>query len=203
MIIHGLATSTYVFLGDWAAAIDNGGRMLELSQQTGDKLYQVLSCGMLSWAHSYLSHLEEAQSLNARRLALAQAMGGRLMLNDWFDAVSTEIDYRAGRFAEAYAGAQQVAEQSRAGQLPMSLGVALRSCGLAHWRLHPEKRADAEKLLEASLEALQGGGLAAEIARTHSFWGEACAVARDSTGAKMHLETAAKLLASFEGATAG
>ena len=67
----------------------DGERIVELSLKTGDKVHQFIGNGLLAWAHGALGHDDVVRGHREAGQALAQAMGGRVMLGDWFDAMAT------------------------------------------------------------------------------------------------------------------
>jgi tetratricopeptide (TPR) repeat protein len=150
--------------GDYPRGLSDMTEVVRCTAQTGDKLHLSLAHSNRAWALAGLGRYAEARESRQRALEVAEALGGRLMLSDWYEAADAELLLLEGRYEEAEAAARQLRGRSQAAGLLASLGLAERVLGEA---LHQRGlRAEAEQHLSASLEVLEGAGLVLSAART-------------------------------------
>jgi hypothetical protein len=165
---HLMCGSTYLVSGDWPLVIQNLEKVLELANQTGDKLHLSLAWNGIGWAKSCLHQHWEAKACRARGQEIAQAMGGRLVLADWYQAADAEIALNAGDSHEALHLAQAVATASAASGLLFSHGVAERVWGELLARRGDMTQGDAH--MKRSIEVLEGGGVILQATRSRLWW---------------------------------
>ncbi len=165
---HLMAGSSYLFSGDWPLVLENLERVLEYASQTGDKLHLSLAWSGIGWARSYLGQHQQARESRARGQAIAQAMGGRLMLGDWYDAGDAEIALNASQEDVALQRAREMVAQSQEAGLLFSWGVAERVWGEVLARQGDAVGADMH--MEQCLSVLEKGGLLLQAARSRLSW---------------------------------
>ena len=165
---HLMSGTSFLLSGDWPLVIEHLAKVLELARETGDKLHLSLAWSGIAWAHSQLGRHDSAAECRASAQRIADTMGGRLMLNDWFCAGDAEMALNAGDVDLALRRAAQVAEETgAAGQL--------FSCGIAH-RVWGEALAlggdfgAADEHMEKSIATHAAGGIHAQVARTRFRW---------------------------------
>jgi hypothetical protein len=129
-----------------------------------------------------------------RAQAAASRVGGHLMGQDIFGAVSAELLLAAGRLEEALARAQATIELARetVGGI-LGEGLAERVCGQALARL--SRWQEAEPHLAASVRTLLSGECRLEATRTQVVWGLLCRDHGHKASAQAHFEQAS---AQFE-----
>jgi tetratricopeptide (TPR) repeat protein len=170
-LFHIIAGVIHHFGLDYRAALREHDLGMELAQQAGDQMYIYLGSGMRAWTESFLGMHEQAKTDRQRSIQIADAMGGRLMYADWFDAVDVDCAFNAGRFEEALERAMSVSTTARAAGQIMSQGVAERVLGKALSR-DAARAEEADRHFARSIEVSESGGLVLEIAHTRVSWGE-------------------------------
>jgi serine/threonine protein kinase len=150
--------------GDYPRGLEDMAEVVRFTQQTGDKLHLSLAHSNRAWALAGLGRYAEARASRERAIEVAEALGGRLMLSDWYEAADAELLLLEGRYEEAEHAARQLASRSQTAGLLASLGLAERVLGEALYRR--EQRAEGERHLQASLEVLSAAGLVLQAART-------------------------------------
>jgi serine/threonine protein kinase/tetratricopeptide (TPR) repeat protein len=169
---HLMSGSAYLLSGDWPLVLQYHAKVLELAARTGDKLHLSLAHSSIGWALAHLGRAEEAEESRAEGQAIARAMGGRLMLADWYEAGDAEIALHAGRLDDALALAERLAAASASAGLPFSRGVAERVTGVV--LAERGRHEDAAARFAASVEILEASGNVLQAARTRAAWSEAC-----------------------------
>jgi hypothetical protein len=187
-----MSGSAYLLSGDWPLVLEYHAKVLELAARTGDKLHLSLAHSSLGWALAHLGRHPEASASRAEGQAIARAMGGRLMLADWYEAGDAEIALLAGRHDEALAKAEAVASASAAAGLPFSRGVAERVRGAVLGERADHEGAAAH--FAASVEVLEASGNVLQAARSRAAWAAACAARGALDEAEVHLAAARDVL---------
>ena len=192
---HLMTGSTYLVSGDWPLVVQYLEKVLEFANQTGDKLHLSLAWSGMAWAKSHMAQHEEAQACRARGEEIAQAMGGRLLLADWFHAADADIAWNAGRTSDALRRAQTVAASSEAAGLIFSQGVAERICGRSLAAQGDHDASDAH--MSRSIALFEDGGVILQASRTRLVWalhqrarGDLTAATALYDAARRHLEQA-------------
>jgi tetratricopeptide (TPR) repeat protein len=167
-----MSGSTFLFSGDWPLVIENLERTLEYAEQTGDKLHLSLAWSGLGWAYSHLGRHELAEDCRAKAQHIADALGGRLMLNDWYRAGDAEIALLAGQRETALERARAIAGVEVSGGQLFSRGVAERVWG--EIAALSGDRAAADEHMARSLRLHEAGGIHVQTARTRFRWALQC-----------------------------
>ena len=128
-----------------------------------------------------------------RAQAASQKLGGQMLFQDTFAAVTAELLLSAGRVEEALDCAERSQELAMEMGGVLSAGIAQRVWGQALVRLARWEEAEAH--LATSVQTLLSGENLLEAARTQVVWGLICRDRGDHTSAQGHLEQAA---AQFE-----
>ncbi|MBV8672615.1 MAG: AAA family ATPase [Acidobacteriaceae bacterium] len=160
--------SAYLFSGDWPLVIDNLEEVVELANITGDKLHMSLAWSGIGWARSHMGSVKEAGICRRKGVDIAQAMGGRLMLEDWYQAADAEMCLHSGELGLALHLAEAVADQSRGAGRLFSLGIAERVQGevLAQYAHSSE----ADRHMRNSVAALEEGGMVLQADLSRANW---------------------------------
>jgi tetratricopeptide (TPR) repeat protein len=179
-----------LYSGELAGMLEENDQVLEVAQRMGDWLLVYRAYGFRSWAQTRLGTHEEAMHSMERAQAAASRVGGHLMGQDIFGAVTAELLLHTSRVEEALARAQATIELARdeVGGI-LGEGMAQRVCGQALARLG--RWEEAERHLGASVQTLLSGECLLEAARTQVVWGLVCRDHGDETSAQAHFEQAA------------
>jgi hypothetical protein len=156
--------------GDAPAMLAASRSALEATAVSGDRFQTYVAYGLRGWAESRLGQHEAAQLSMAESRANGEALGGRLLLADWFIAARAELALNAGRPEEAILLAEEAVAAGEAVANVFSQGLAHRTWALAHSRLDRGRWIDAEQHIAASVEALESGGILLEAARSRACW---------------------------------
>jgi hypothetical protein len=167
-----MSGSTFLFSGDWPLVVENLERTLDYAGQTGDKLHLSLAWSGLGWAYSHLGRHELAEDCRVKAQRIADALGGRLMLNDWYRAGDAEIALLAGHRETALERARAILVESAGGQL-FSRGVAERVWGES--AALAGDTAGADEHMARSVALHEAGGIHVQVARTRLRWALQCA----------------------------
>ncbi len=150
--------------GDFPAGLGDMQKVLGFAAQTGDKLHSSLAWSNTAWALGHLGRHEEAQASREKARDLAAAMGGRLMLSDWFEAADAELHLLASRVTDAFETASRVVTASSASGQVASLGIAERVIAEAY--AAQGQPLESEAHFEISLRVLDTAGVVLQAART-------------------------------------
>ncbi|HMI86401.1 MAG TPA: protein kinase, partial [Polyangiaceae bacterium] len=126
---HIMSGTTYLLAGDWPMALSYLRKACTYATETGDKVHLNLAYSGVGWASSYLGQHDEARTARNKAKEIALAMGGKLMLDDWYRAGDAEIAWNAGDHDLALRLAETVVESSAASGLLLSQGIAERVWG--------------------------------------------------------------------------
>jgi class 3 adenylate cyclase/tetratricopeptide (TPR) repeat protein len=158
--------------GDTPAMLAASRDALEATAISGDRFQTYVAYGLRGWAESRLGEHEAAQASMVESGANGKALGGRLLLTDWFAAARAELALNAGRPEEAAALADQAIAAGRAVANVFSQGLAHRTRALALSRLDRESWDEVDQHFAASVEALENGGILLEAARSRAGWAQ-------------------------------
>jgi tetratricopeptide (TPR) repeat protein len=189
-----MSGSTFLFSGDWPLVIEHLERTLAFAEQSGDRLHLSLAWSGIGWAHSHLGDQAAAQDCRLRAQRISEDLGGRLMLNDWFQAGDAEIALNAGRHDEARGRAQEIAGASASGKL-FSRGVAERVWGEVAALEGDAEEADTHMTRSIALHS--AGGIEVQTARTRMRWAMQCRRRGDAARADGLAQIASRQLESY------
>lgn len=186
---------SYIHLhgGNPSQALSEARQAVEGAQRVGEPFAAYMGNGLCSWALSRLGKHEEGMQNMERSQAIRQQLGGWMLLQNTFAAVTTELLLSAGRVEEALVRAEAVVERIQEEGGILSAGLAQRVWGQALARLARWEEAEAH--LAESWRILLSGKNMLEAARTQVAWGLLCRDRGDRASAQGHLEQAA---AQFE-----
>jgi class 3 adenylate cyclase/tetratricopeptide (TPR) repeat protein len=168
--------------------LDAARAAVEAAEQANDTIPLYAGLAYRAWAESRLGRHDDAFASMARSRTVGESIGGRLVLADLFIGFDAELHLNVGRFDEAIALAERAIDASKASGAAFAAALAhrLRARALAASGA-PLWEAD----LEASLAALETGGLVLQIGETELWWGRLMRERGDPAGAVAHLEKAA------------
>lgn len=172
--------------GDWPGVIVSGQAIVDHARQSGDNVYLFSGWSVLSWAEANLGRLDAAEEHRSLALAIAQAMGGRMITGDWWEAGDAERAFLAGKADLALSRAETVVAKSKAAGLVLSHGIAERVRGSAIARLGGSD-AELDARFEEAIRVLASGGNVLDAAQTESWWGRAYLERGDRERARTHL----------------
>lgn len=193
MVSHFYLSCIYLHGGDYLQVLSESRQAAEGGQQVGDWILVYFGYGFCAWAENRLGKHEEGMQSMERAQAARQQLGGQMLFQSTFAAVTAELLLSAGRVEEAIACAEAVVEQAREVDGILSAGLSHRVWGQALRRLARWEEAEAH--LAESCQALLSGGSLLEAARTQVSWGLLSRDRGDQASAQGHFESAA---AQFE-----
>jgi serine/threonine protein kinase/tetratricopeptide (TPR) repeat protein len=182
-----MAGTTHLLAGDWPQTLAYLEEVRVHATVTGDKLHLSLAWSGIGWASSQLGRHDEARAARATARTIASAMGGKLVLDDWYRAADAEIALNAGDVDEALQLATAVVDASAPAGLLLSHGIAerVRSDVLA---LRGD-RDGADASMRESIMVLERGGLHAPATRSRLAWALQRRAQGDAAAAeRLHLE---------------
>jgi len=179
----------YLHGGEYLQMLSESRQAVEEAQRVGDWVIVYMGYGYGAWAESRLGKHKEGMQSIERAQAASQKLGGQMLFQDTFAAVTAELLLSAGRVEEALACAEAVVELSREVGGVLSAGLAQRVWGQALARLARWKEAEAH--LSESWQILLFGENLLEAARTQVAWGLLCRDRGDQASSQGHLEQAA------------
>jgi tetratricopeptide (TPR) repeat protein len=181
----------HLFGGDLPSAIEAACQVIEVAEESGDRVYVYIGYGAKGWAEGRFGLFEDAINSMALSQTAAQELGGAVMMADWFAAGNAEIAFGVGRLKEALALAEQAVKIAQKMGGIFAEGAARRVWGQALAALTPPQWDEAEAQLAESLHVLESGQNRLEAARTHVAWGTVCRDRGDLAAAREHWEQAA------------
>jgi len=176
--------------GDFAQTLEAANRILEVATQSGDRLLIYIGHGFQGWAQSRLGEHDAAKMSMAQSKSVAQALGGRLLLREWFAAAEAEIALRGGQVHDALSLADHAVAIAHASGNLFGEGVAQCIWGQALAVLQPEAWDEADSHFALGVETLTAGECVVERARTHVAWGQVKLARRQGSAAREHFERA-------------
>jgi tetratricopeptide (TPR) repeat protein/transcriptional regulator with XRE-family HTH domain len=192
-VIHNFLSFIYLLGGDPSQALSEGRQAVEGAQRVGEPVFAYMGYGLSGWALSRLGKHEEGLQNMERAQALRQQLGGWMLFQNNFAAVTTELLLSAGRVEEALAGAEALVEGIQEEGGILSAGLVQRVWGQALARLARWEEAEAH--LAESWQILLSGKNVLEAARTQVAWGLLC---RDRGGTALAREHLLAAVAQFE-----
>jgi tetratricopeptide (TPR) repeat protein len=184
---------TLYHCGDPLRAIEAFQMELEAAEELGLQAFAYLGHGQQAQAEARAGRFEAAQASMARSQAIAQQLGRRLMLADFFLAGQAEIALGTGRIQEALTLAEQTANAAREAGSPAAEATARRVWGQVLAGLRPPRWDEAQVQFAESVRLFESLPMPPEAAQTHLAWGNACRDRNDLTTAREQWETAAAL----------
>jgi tetratricopeptide (TPR) repeat protein len=194
MVSHNYLSHIYLHGGDYLQMRSEGRQAVEEAQRVGDWVIVYMGYGYGAWAESRLGKYEEGMQSIALAQAARQQLGGQMLFQDTFAAVTAELVLSAGRVEEALARAEAVVELAGEVGGILSAGLAQRVWGQALARLARWEEAEAH--LAESWQILLSGENLLEAARTQVAWGLLCRDRGDQASAQGHWEQAAAQFAA-------
>ena len=155
MVSHLYLSLIYLHGGDYLQMLSESRQAVEEAQRVGDWVIVYMGYGYGAWAESRFGKHQEGMQTIARAQAARQKLGGQMLFQDIFAAVTAELLLSAGRVEEALACAKAVVELAREVGGVLSAGLSYRVWGqalaqLARWE-------EAEAHLAASIQTLLSG----------------------------------------------
>ena len=163
-----MAGTSYLLAGDWPQALACLEEVRVHATQTGDTLHLSLAWSGIGWASSQLGRHGEARAARDTAQSIASAMGGKLVLDDWYRAGDAEIALNAGDADLAFELATRVVDASSAHGLLLSQGIAQRVRGDVLALRGQHDAADVD--MRAGIDVLERGGLHAPATRSRLSW---------------------------------
>jgi len=188
----------YSLGGELLAGLEQSRKVISVAEQTGEMYYVYVGYAHQAYFETLLSRNQEARASFERLHEMAQALGGRVLSDDWWIAIEARMMLQVDRAEEALALAQQAVAYTQLTQSIFAEGWAQRAWGQALAALNPPQWDEAEAHLDASIQLLESGEARLEAARTHVAWGKVCLDRGNIAAAREHFEKAATQYESSE-----
>ena len=166
----GLAFAQIV-AGDYAEAVASAHEALEVVEKSGDTFFRYALNAFIAWATTGLGKARESLTYWAAAKEAAKALGGRLLLGEWFAALEAESLIAAGNPTAGLTRAQEALELSRNSESLIGEALAERAIGRA--MAASDRQAEALPHIKRSLEICQNIGARFELVRALLAQGEA------------------------------
>jgi tetratricopeptide (TPR) repeat protein len=190
-LAHGALGLVHFFGDALAEGVAHARTMIEIADQSGDRLYAYLAFGFIAWDEVRRGNCRGAENDFAHANAIAKDIGARLLFADWFAAARAEYALRCGRVERALTLAGTVSQRARRNGCVFAEGIAERIRGQALAGLSTPRLDGAQVHLAKSLAKLEEGSAYLEAARTRVTWSQVLARSGDAPGAREQLEQAA------------
>lgn len=196
-VAHFILGLTYLLCGFTAEAAEHARAIIETAARSGDRFHAYLGYSYLAWAQIRAHALDDADKSDVQAQAIAQTIGGRLAVSDWFMTARVEYHLRRGEIAKAIALAEQaIAIGDQTGSILVS-GWAHRLCGQALSESSQANNSVIENHFASALALFSEGDVQIEVARTQLAWGIFLRARGDENSAREHLEKAAAQFEAF------
>ena len=173
----------YLFGGELAKAVQSAQAAIEVAKQSGDRIYVYVGYGISAWAACRMGDLLNASDYLKHCRAIADELGGRVIMGDLFITAAAEAALNAGRIDEALELAQQAVKIAQQIKGILAEGIARRIWAQALCAKDAANWDHAQELLAHSLKILQAGQNNNEVARSRLIWGRLCEEFGDSDAA--------------------
>jgi len=179
--------------GDVERMVEESQAVLDTAEQNGDKLYIYFGTGFRAWSQSRIgNHLAAQQGIEQTK-ELGKAIGGQLVLADWFTVAEAEIALNAGRMDDAL----RLAEAAVVACKPISVySDAMAQRAWARALKIQQHFEEAEAHIALSLTGMETSEARIEAARVHYEWGLISQARNDEKNALDHFQKAADLFAA-------
>jgi tetratricopeptide (TPR) repeat protein len=185
--------SCFNFVGDPQRAMEAARKATEAAEESGDQMSVYWGRGFLAWGEAGTGQFEAAEATMAQSQAIAQELGGQLLMQDVFLAARAEIALGMGRIQEALDLAERAVVMAQ-GMGSLGGGVfGSRVWGQALARLDPQRWDEAEARFARCLRLIESAPSPPQAAHTHLIWGTVCRDRGDLDAAREHWEEAAAL----------
>jgi tetratricopeptide (TPR) repeat protein len=192
-LAHSLLSLIDLVAGKYREAMEAARVALDVAEQSGDAVYRYSSNSFMAWALTGLGQHPRALEHWAAAHRAAHALGGRLLLGEWFAAIESDTLLGAGDVPSALKkGEEALAAAKAAGSL---VAEALAECAigkaLAAGPAPDHKNAEAH--LARSLPLLERIGARFDLARVSLALGRVRIERKDWEGASELLRQASSL----------
>jgi predicted ATPase len=180
----------HFFGGDPQRASEAAMAAVEASKRSGDLIYLYVGYTLWAWTAALIGQIETASDYINRSQEVAQKLGGKVIMNDIFQAARAEITLLSGNPEAAVQIAEQIIKVAQPLGSIWSVGVSHRIWGQALANRSAPEWDAAESQLAKSIEILESGQKRLEAARSHLAWGEICRNRGSTDRAVSHWEQA-------------
>jgi len=164
MALGGLAFAQTI-AGEYAEGIANANKALKIVEKSGDIFFRYAFNGFIAWATTGLGNARESLPYWSAAKEAAKALGGRLLLGEWFAALEAESLIDGGDPVTGLRRAQEALELSRSTDSRIGEALAERAIGRAI-AARGEGQEEALPHIKKSLEISENIGARFEIVRT-------------------------------------
>jgi len=187
--------AVHLMAGDVARMLETSRDTIEAAERSGDRLATYVGHGDRAWAECRRGDHAAAAEHMARCREVAETLGARLVIADWFAAARAEMALRAGRPAEAAALAEEAVAFARSMGGIFGEGLARQVWGEALAAMDPPRADEAEEHFAAARDLFATGDAWLPAAHLHLAWGRLLLARGRAAEACGHLERA---VAQFE-----
>jgi class 3 adenylate cyclase/tetratricopeptide (TPR) repeat protein len=168
-----------------------GRATAEAAGRAGNQLLVYAGLAWEAWGLSKSGQRKDAAALMAQAQAVAETIGGRLVIADWFAAANAELALSAGHARQAIDRARDAVEIARAVGGIFGEAMAQRVWGEALAQLRSPRQEESDLHMASSLELFETADCKVEMAHTHLAWGLLLRGRGDGAAATDHLQLAA------------
>jgi tetratricopeptide (TPR) repeat protein len=187
--------AVHLMAGDVARMLETSRDTIRSAERSGDRLALYVGHGDAAWAECRRGDHAAAAEHMARCHEVAETLGGRLVIADWFAAAGAEMALRAGYPPEATALAEEAVAFARSMGGTFGEGLAHQVWGEAAAAADPPRMDEAEEHFAAARELFATGEARLPAAHLQLAWGRLLLARGGAAAARGHLEEAA---AQFE-----
>ncbi len=191
-VSHNCFGYAYLFGGELKKSVQSAQTAIEIARQSGDRIYVYVGFGISAWAACRKGDLSSAAQYLAQCRAIAEELGGRVIMGDLFITAAAETALFAGQPDRAIEHARQALGIARQIKGILAEGIARRVWAQALCAKDPGNWDEAQVLLEHSLKILKAGENNNEASRTRLIWGRLCADTGRMEAAHDHWRGAAR-----------
>jgi class 3 adenylate cyclase/tetratricopeptide (TPR) repeat protein len=190
--------TTFCFLGlvarDGPALREAGRATTEAATRAGNQLLVYTGLAWEAWGLSKSGRHKDAAAQMAQAQAVAETIGGRLVIADWFAAANAELALSVGHARQAADRARDAVELARSVGGIFGEAMAHRVWAQALARIRPPRQEESDLHMASSLELFETADCKVEIAHTRLAWGLLQRDRGDMATAVDHLQAAADQL---------
>ena len=153
-----------IIAGEYADGIASAHEALKVVEKSGDTFFRYALNAFIAWATTGLGNARESLTYWAAAKEAAKALGGRLLLGEWFAALEAESLIDAGDPVTGLRRAQEALELSQSTDSSIGEALAERAIGRA-MAAGSDRRAEALPHIKRCLEICQRIGARFEVVR--------------------------------------
>jgi tetratricopeptide (TPR) repeat protein len=193
---HLLLSLIYMGAHDAPHLFEESQIVLEFAQKSGDQLHRYWAYGFAAFANSWQRQLDKAAAYLEQAVSTGQAIGPRLVLQDWFAISAAEIAFYQGKRDEALTLSENAVQSAKEIGSAYTEGIAHRIWGQALCAGQAPRLDEAEAQLMTAAQLLEIADGRLELARCHQAMGCLYRDLGNSSNAELYFANAAAQFAA-------